>query len=76
MKDSWPLDNHCMQLFLQALLGHMLQRPIPVVVIVAAEVSSAASNARPSGTIEGEAHVMLAADPGHGLHLGRGNMGK
>lgn len=76
VKDPRPFNNHCVQFPLQTLLWYVLQRPIPVVVIVAAEVPSAAPDARPSGAIEGEAHVMFAADPGHGLHLWRGNTWK
>lgn len=65
VKDARSLDNHRVQLPLQALLGHVLQGPIPVVVVVGAKVSGAAPDARPGGAIEGEAHVVFAANPGH-----------
>lgn len=58
-----------MELPLQALLGHVLQGPIPVVVIVRAEVAGAFPDIRPGGAVEGEAHVVLATDPRHDLHL-------
>lgn len=69
MEDSRPLDNHGVQLSPQTLLRNVLQGPVPVVVIVGAEVAGALPDVRPSGAIEGEAHVVLTADPGHDLHL-------
>lgn len=47
----------------------MLQRPVPVVVIVGAEVSRTLAYTLPGGPIKGKAHVVLAADPRHRLHL-------
>lgn len=47
----------------------MLQRPIPVVVVIRAEMVRAAHNVAPSAAIEREAHVVFAADPGNHLNL-------
>lgn len=47
----------------------MLQRPIPVVVIVVAELFAALPDTAPGGAIERKAHVVFAANPGHQFHL-------
>lgn len=69
VEDAWPLHDHGMQLPLQTLLRHMLQRPVPVIIIVGAEVPCTLAYALPCGTVEGEAHIVLATDPRHRLHL-------
>lgn len=53
----------------------MLQGPVPIVIVVGAEVASTLPNIRPGGAVEGEAHVVLATDPRHYLHLQRKNIG-
>lgn len=69
MEDSWTFDDHRMQLFLQTLLGHIMQRPVPIVVIVKTEMLRTLSYGRPSAAIESETHIVLAAYPGHHFDL-------
>lgn len=69
VENARPLYDHGMQLPLQTLLRHMLQRPVPVVVVVRAEVPCTPAYTLPGGTVKGEAHVVLATDPRHRLHL-------
>lgn len=54
---------------LETLLGDVLQGPIPIVVIVGAEMIAAAHNLMPGCLIEDHPHVVLAANPWCYLHL-------
>lgn len=47
----------------------MLQRPVPVVVIVIAELFATLADAAPSGAIECKTHIVFAANPRHQFHL-------
>lgn len=69
MEDSRTSHNHSMQFMLQTVLGYMLQRPIPVVIVVFAEVVSTRQDLRPRAPIKGHPHVVLAAYPRRYFHL-------
>lgn len=62
-------DDHRMQSIVYTLLGHVLQRPIPIVVVVRAKLTGAPDDITPNGAIECEAHIVLTTNPGYHLHL-------
>jgi hypothetical protein len=63
VEDAGPPHDHGLQLVLQTGLRHVLQAPVPVVVVVGAEIPRAAPQLQPDAAIEREPHVVLAADP-------------
>lgn len=69
VKDSWSSDNHCMQFVFHAVLRDVLERPIPIVVVVFAEELRTADDFVPGLLVEGHPHVVFAAYPGGYLHL-------
>lgn len=69
MEDSGAADYHRVQLVPQAVLGDVLQGPVPVVIVVLAEVLRAADDFHPGEAVERHAHVVFAAYPGRYLHL-------
>lgn len=69
MKYSWPFDNHRVQFAMQTLLWYVLQRPVPIVVIVYAKMICTLHNITPRTSIEAEAHIVFATYPRRHLHL-------
>lgn len=69
MKHSRSFYHHGVQLVLHALLRYVLQRPIPIVIVIRAEHRCARHNLAPGAPIKCEAHVVLAAHPRSDLNL-------
>lgn len=63
MEDPRAPHDDGMQLVVHTALRHLLQAPVPVVIVVVAEPLSALPNLLPHGAIKGHAHVVLAAHP-------------
>lgn len=47
----------------QTIVGHALQAPVPIVIVILAERVGAIDKSFPHGSIVRHAHVMFAADP-------------
>ena len=69
MKDSWSLDQHNLQFFLETLFAEVLQWPIPVVVVIIAKVLATSMNFLPKCPFESHSHVVLCTFPWQNIHL-------
>lgn len=69
VEHSRSLYDHRVQFVSHALLRHMLQWPVPVVVVVRAEHWWACNDLTPRAAIERKSHIVLAAHPWRDLHL-------
>ena len=69
MKYSRTLDHHHLQFLLCAVEGHVLEGPVPVVVIILTEVVTTLSNLVPLSSGKTDPHVVLPTQPAHHLSL-------
>lgn len=69
MENSRSTYNHGVQFVLHALLRDVLKGPVPVIIIVLAEVLGAAGHLLPCTFTKRHTHVMLATYPWRHLHL-------
>jgi hypothetical protein len=63
MEDARAAHDDGVQLVAHAALRHLLQAPVPVVVVVVTKPLCALPDLLPHGAIKGHAHVVLAAHP-------------
>ena len=63
MKYSRTLHNHHLQLLLGAVERDPLQGPVPVIIIILAEMFTASSDLVPHNPGETHPHVMLTTQP-------------
>lgn len=69
VKHSGPSAHHDFHFLFKTISWHVLQAPIPVVVIVCAEINRTLSDFVPDGFVHGHAHVVPTANPRRCLHL-------
>ena len=69
MEYSWTLHHHHLQLLLGAVEGDPLQRPVPVIIIILAEVFTTTSDLVPHSPGKTHPHVMLTTQPVVNLSL-------
>lgn len=66
MEDSRTTYDHGMQLMFQAVLRYMLQRPVPIIIIIFTKIFSTANNFLPGRSVERHSHIVFTANPwGH-----------
>ena len=71
VENSRSLHQHDFQFGLETMLAKVLQRPIPVVVIIITKVFSTGMDFCPQFTVEDHTHIMFCTLPWHHLDLHR-----